>query len=361
MRLVTNADREASVTREERGPIDEAAQDWFLLLSSGEATAADRARFADWRDADPRHRAIYEELCRLWGDIDELREAFAAPQSPAPLVESTLSKIGRRRTGRLRDRNLDDGIFRRFRRRMLWSGMAAALATAAVFAMPQISLRLQADHLTSVGEQARIVLPDGSVAWLNTATALAVDYGRERRTVTLLRGEAEFEVAEDAGRPFDVLARDGRSRALGTVFAVRDLGRRNRGPDATVTVAEGLVEVVSPAPTASQSGGRVLLSAGRQVDYKEGEAPGVVREVSRPAATSWRDGIVAVEDMAFEQALAEIDRYRPGRILLLAEPQDLEPVTARLSLADLDDGLDALAATHGLRATRITDYLVVLR
>ncbi|WP_421709351.1 FecR family protein [Algihabitans sp.] len=354
------------MTREERGPIDEAAQDWFLLLSSGEATAADRARFADWRDADPRHRAIYEELCRLWGDIDELREAFAAPPSPAPVVESTLSKIGRRR-----GRNLDDGVFRRFRRQMLWSGVAAALAIAAVFTVPQISLRLQADHLTSVGEQARIVLPDGSIAWLNTATALAVDYGREGRKVTLLQGEAEFEVAEDAGRPFDVLARDGRSRALGTVFAVRDLGRRNKGPDATVTVAEGLVEVVSPArgtpqsgafqSGASPSGGRVLLSAGRQVDYKEGEAPGVVREVSRPAATSWRDGILAMEDMAFEQALAEIDRYRPGRILLLAEPQDLEPVTARLSLADLDDGLDALAATHGLRVTRITDYLVVLR
>ena len=344
------------MTREERGPIDEAAQDWFLLLSSGEATAADRARFADWRDADPRHRAIYEELCRLWGDIDELREAFAAPPSPAPVVESTLSKIGRRR-----GRNLDDGVFRRFRRQMLWSGVAAALAITAVFTVPQISLRFQADHLTAVGEQARILLPDGSVAWLNTATALAVDFGQERRTVTLLRGEAEFEVAEDAGRPFDVLARDGRSRALGTVFAVRDLGRRNKGPDATVTVAEGLVEVVSPAPTASLSGGRVLLSAGRQVDYNEGEAPGVVREVSRPAATSWRDGILAMEDMAFEQALAEIDRYRPGRILLLAEPQDLEPVTARLSLADLDDGLDALAATHGLRVTRITDYLVVLR
>lgn len=344
-------DRERAAS-EEPDPIDAAAQTWFWLLSSGNATAADRADFAAWQDADPRHRAAYEELCRLWADIDELREAFAAPPGPTSLPG-----------GRSRPAALRAGGFtsRLARRGALWGGVAAALTIAAVFAAPQLSLRYQADHLTAVGEQARVVLPDGSLAWLNTATALAVDYGKERRTVTLLRGEAQFEVAEDAERPFDVLAQAGRATALGTVFAVRDLGS-----GATVTVAEGLVEVVSPAPRAprsgeARSGGRVLLSAGRQVDYREGEGPGEVRTVSAAATTAWRDGVVAVEGLAFERALAEIDRYRPGRILLWADAGALEPVTARLSLAALDEGLDALAATHGLSVTRVTDYLVILR
>ncbi|WP_375595436.1 FecR domain-containing protein [Algihabitans albus] len=344
-------DRERAAS-EEPDPIDAAAQAWFWLLSSGNATAADRAGFAAWQDADPRHRAVYEELCLLWADIDELREAFAAPPGPASLPENRRRPAAPRAGG---------FASRLGRRAVLWGGVAAALAIAAVFAAPQLSLRYQADHLTAVGEQARVVLPDGSLAWLNTATALAVDYGEERRTVTLLRGEAQFEVAEDAERPFDVLAQAGRSRALGTVFAVRDLGS-----GATVTVAEGLVEVVSPAPRAprsggARSGGRVLLSAGRQVDYREGEGPGEVRTVSAAAMTAWRDGVVAVEGLAFERALTEIDRYRPGRILLWADAGALQPVTARLSLAALDEGLDALAATHGLSVTRVTDYLVILR
>ena len=77
--------------------------------------------------------------------------------------------------------------------------------------------------------------------------------------------------------------------------------------------------------------------------------------------TAWRDGVVAVEGLAFERALAEIDRYRPGRILLWTDGSALEPVTLRLSIAALDEGLDALAATHGLTVTRVTDYLVILR
>ncbi|MGP1253560.1 MAG: FecR family protein [Kiloniellales bacterium] len=344
-------DRERAVSGD-LGPIDEAAQAWFWLLSSGNATAADRAGFAAWQDADPRHRTAYEELCRLWADIDELREAFAALPGLASAAGGRSRPAAPRSGG---------STSRLGRGRLLWGGVAAALAIAVIVAAPQLSLRYQADHLTAVGEQARVVLPDGSLAWLNTATALAVDYREERRAVTLLRGEAQFEVAEDAERPFDVLARAGRSTALGTVFAVRDLGS-----GATVTVAEGLVEVVSPASGGPQSGearssGRVLLPAGRQVDYREGEGPGAVRTVAHAAMTAWRDGVVAVEGLAFERALAEIDRYRPGRILLWADASALEPVTARLSLAALDEGLDALAATHGLTVTRVTDYLVILR
>jgi transmembrane sensor len=80
--------------------------------------------------------------------------------------------------------------------------------------------RFAADHVTAAGETARVSLPDGSTAWLNTDSALRVAFDGARRLIRLLEGEALFEVAHDPARRFAVLAHDGLSTALGTRFAV---------------------------------------------------------------------------------------------------------------------------------------------
>ena len=125
---------------------------------------------------------------------------------------------------------------------------------------------------------------------------------------------------------------------------------------AQVTVTEGVVQVTT-------GGAQVTLSAGDRVSYRPGKTPGAVDHVAdgRIPALAWRRGLIVLNGQSFEQALAEIDRYRPGRILLLADPARLTPVTARLSLSSLDGGLRALAATQGLTVTRVTDYLMVIR
>lgn len=330
--------------------IDEAAQDWFLLLRSGEATGTDRARFQTWRDADPRHRRAYDELCDLWADIDDLRGAFAAPGMPSrqgPRGGNSAAAIATRPRGPVRRR-----------RQGVWAGLMAACVALLLIAGPDMATRIIADHRTGVGEQARVDLADGSVAWLNTDTAITVDYAAGHRRVSLLRGEAQFEVAKDPDRPFAVLSRKGRSRALGTIFTVRD-----QGPGATVTVSQGMVEVTSPVArddTPAPASHR-MLSAGEQVRYSEGATPGPVRRVNPKSSTAWRKGFIAIKDLPLADALVEIDRYRPGRIVLLAGTTDLETVTARLSIRAVDNGLEALAATHGLTVTRLTDYLVLVR
>ena len=68
-----------------------------------------------------------------------------------------------------------------------------------------------------------------------------------------------------------------------------------------------------------------------------------------------------IRDRPFAEALAEIGRYRPGRIVLLGDASRYGQVTARLAFADLDGGIDALAATHGLSVTRVTGYLMIIR
>lgn len=320
--------------------IGEAAQDWLLRLTSGDVTAAELESFEAWRAADPRHRAAYEEVRALWTGIDGLRPAFAPAVAPTPAPA---------RPAR-RGRGLALG-----RRIFAIGGLVAACLLLLMAAGPHPA-GLLADHRTAAGEQATVMLPDGSVALLNTATAIDVDFSPARRQVRLLYGEALFEVRPDRARPFDVLAADGRTRAVGTAFAVRDAE-----DGATVTVAEGTVAVRSPAEPPPPGAPPARVEAGQQVTYGRGRPPGPVRALDAAAATAWRDGVIAIRNQPLAAALAEIGRYLPGRILLLRDTSGLAPVTARISLEDVDSGIAALAATHGLSVTRLGRFLTVLR
>lgn len=324
--------------------IDAVAQDWFLRLGAGDLSSEEDARFKAWRDADPRHRAAYEELSTLWSDIGPLEPAFAPK--------------GRERRPEMQPRP-------RPRRAWLWAGsvvtgLAAACLLLFVFgpATSRLPARLLADHSTATGEQRMVSLPDGSIAWLNTDTAIDIAYTGERRRVKLLHGEALFEVQKDSARPFDVVAADGRTTAVGTAFAVKEADG-----GATVTVTQGIVSVMSPDAASGSAPGDsgTMVNAGQQVSYRRGEAPGPVRTLDAAAATAWRHGSIVIRDRPLAEALAEIGRYHGGRIVVMGSKSSYGAVTARVALADLDGGIDAIAATHGLTVTRVTNYLMIVR
>lgn len=324
--------------------IDAAAQDWFLRRGAGDLSSEEDARFKAWRDADPRHRAAYEELGSLWSDLGPLEPAFA-PKGRERRLETPPRRRPRR--GWLRAGSLV-------------SGLAAACLLLFVFgpAASRLPARLLADHSTAAGEQRMVSLPDGSIAWLNTDTAIDIAYTGERRRVKLLHGEALFEVQKDAVRPFDVVAADGRTTAVGTAFAVKDVDG-----GATVIVTEGTVRVTSPdtGSGAAPVPGGATVEAGQQVSYRRGEAPGPIRTLDPTAETAWRHGAIVIRGRPLAEALAEIGRYHDGRIVLLGDPSRYGAVTARVALADLNGGIDAIAATHGLSVTRVTNYLMIVR
>lgn len=98
---------------------------------------------------------------------------------------------------------------------------------------------------TPKGGQYRVNLPDGSLVWLNAASALRypAGFGKDSRTVEL-EGEAYFEIAKDASRPFTVklAARTGQMevKVLGTHFNINGYADR---PDIQTTLLEGSIEI----------------------------------------------------------------------------------------------------------------------
>ncbi len=298
---------------DDESPIHEAAAAWVARLSSADATDRDRAACEAWRAADPAHAAAYAEMEALWRQLGDV---------PDP----------RRRRG---PRGGLPGLV-----------LAAALGAALAHQLGLVD-RLRADLWSGVGDIAHATLDDGSRIDLNTDTALALRFTESERGIELLRGEAFFEVAPDAGRPFVVRGGGLRVRAVGTRFSVRA-----EGGDAPVEVAEGRVEVAA-------SGRPLAVSAGEAVRRVGGEALTVVKaDVAR--ATAWREGRLIFAGERLSAVLADLQRYRRGRIVLLDAGAGERRVTGAFDPRDTDEALAALAATMGVRVIRLTPLLVLV-
>jgi transmembrane sensor len=127
---------------------------------------------------------------------------------------------------------------------------------------------------------------------------------------------------------------------------------RQTGAGVGVSVERGTVRV-------SWRRHDLTLNAGESTRFGEqGEALPALR--LDPAEIAWQSGRLVFNGAPLRSVLEEMDRYWPGRIVLLDDAAGARPVSASLWLNDLDSGLDALAATQNVRITRLTRYLVVV-
>ena len=157
------------------------------------------------------------------------------------------------------------------------------------------------------------MLDDGSTVVLNTDSFVQVRFRKDRRDIILRKGEASFQVAHDAFRPFVVHAADGVAvKAVGTAFAVRE------GPKGVlVTVAEGVVEVARPQKATKAVERRyvtrdnqvVALNAAPMKQSSVGES-----QVSRRLA--WREGLLMFDGETLGQAAAEVNRYTQTPVVI---------------------------------------------
>jgi len=296
-----------------------------------------RAAFERWLAADPRHRQAFAEAERLW-------DALEAPVARVLAAESAILQSARQ----------DE-------RRPMWlaprlAALAACLVVAigaGLFWRDDVLDRLRSDRMTAVGEHAPLVLEDGSRITLNTDTAVALDLRPDRREVRLFRGEAWFDVAPGDGRPFVVATKSGSIRATGTSFDVR-----LDGDTAVVSLTEGGVELTSAGDGTSKSA--VALQPGQQARM----AAGVVSAAAsfdRTAVTAWLRSQLVFYDAPLAAVVAELNRYRPGRIVVVNGALDGVKVSGVFRTDDPEAALSVMADTLPIRVLRLTDYLVLLR
>lgn len=93
-------------------------------------------------------------------------------------------------------------------------------------------------YATTAGGYERVTLPDGSVIALNANSRVDVRYSSAERRVSLIGGEAQFNVTKNKQRPFIVGVGGISVRAVGTAFNVR-----MEPGEVEVLVTEGRVQV----------------------------------------------------------------------------------------------------------------------
>lgn len=274
------------------------ASAWIVRLHGPHRTADLEAGFRAWLAADPENARQFERVTEVWD----------AGATPVPGV----ARVGHWQTDSRRSPT----------RRWLLAAAVAILFIGTGFWSANY-LWHTPTYATGMGEQRIVRLSDGTRITLNSDSQVAINYRGVERRLRIDRGEAYFDVAKDASRPFLVRAGEHEVRALGTTFVVRyDVLRT------AVTLVEGKVAVSSlPAAATTfehlDAAGRASLAAaeetvlapGQRLVFAKGEAP-KLDEPRIEAVTAWRRGEVMLDKTALAEAVAEMNRYDQATLVI---------------------------------------------
>jgi transmembrane sensor len=152
---------------------------------------------------------------------------------------------------------------------------------------------------TPKGRMYRVILPDGTIAWLNAASHIKYPsaFSGAHRKVEL-KGEAYFEVAKDPIRPFFVKINETTSiEVLGTSFNVNAYSNEI---SINTTLLEGKVKVMAAANFR-------LLLPGRQALVENNYIKVIDADTDKVMA--WKNGLFDFTDASFASMMRQLERW----------------------------------------------------
>lgn len=320
--------------RDPRDPFDTADGDadigrqaaaWWARLRSDDFTQADADALRAWCARSPEHARAWRELQQVWQALDPaLTRVAAAP--PQANVLAFPARPGRRA----------------FLGGALAAGVAVLALRPPLGAWPSLQ-EWSADYRTGTGEQRQVSVSQQMTVQMNTQTRIDV---RAPEAIELLGGEAEI-LASGARQPVSVVAGAGRLLAQSARFNVR-----HTDDTVCVTCLAGAVQV-------QWQQHRLTLDAGQQLVYDE---RGVQAATAAPVqeASAWRTGALSFVGKPLAEVVDEINRYRPGRVLLRNAELGRRLVRMRFSIAQTDGALAMIRDLYGAQMTSLPGGIVLL-
>lgn len=302
--------------------VAEEATDWALRLDDDGVGEAELHAFDAWIAADPEHGRAYAKVRNLLGD-----------------TKAALSE----------DRAFTRRLVARRPRRAWGAAVVAAFVVlgGGLFLAMDGPLHLRADIVSGDHEMPHVTLADGTRVQLNADSALEEAFDGSVRRVVLLKGQAYFEVAKDAARPFVVVAGGGEARALGTAF--------------DVNLVDGSVAVSVTESRVAVTGDRTVeLSPGMRVSYGPDGHLGPVRKIPAGFEAPWRTGRLIFEDRPLGGVVEEIFRHLPGRVVVAEVGLRNRAITGSFDLSDPGAAFDSFREVFGLRAVQMGGLLTVI-
>jgi transmembrane sensor len=306
---------------------------WIVRLHAAGRTQALEAAFRRWRAADPENARQFDRVTEVWDAAPSLPLGAGVP----PTHLRPHSSVGP------------------------WLKAAMVVLVCGVLAYAAGQFPLADKFRTQVGEQRVVRLEDGSRIALNSRTTVAARFTSSRRRVTLENGEAYFEVAHDANRPFIVVAAGHVVTALGTTFLVRQDGENHTA----VTLVEGKVTVSidSQSPNSGEHARPAGASAGAASPARESSvtlSPGerlvlmrdALPKLDSPqidALLAWRRGEVVLDKTPLAEAVAEMNRYEAKPVVVAAAAGEQLRISGIYRIGDNRGFAATIARLYGLQ------------
>jgi transmembrane sensor len=307
---------------------------WVQRLLSSEATSDDAEELRRWRARSPEHAAALAEASRVWGAIGTAGRRFYHREDISAFL-----KVQSRRT---------------VARRAVLGGAIAAAAASYVVIRPPLGMwpswaELEGDYRTSRGEQRQITLPGQVSVKLNTQTSIALGGAAALDRVELINGEAAFATPPGAERTLVVQAAGVTATANNARFDVRHLAEASL---VRVTCLEGEVRI--------ERNGETRELGRRQQVRCNSEGFGTIVTVDPDVEAAWQSGIVIFQATPLEKVVEEINRYRPGRIVLVNPALAQKPVSGHFRIDQLDDILPRLKQAFDARVRLLPGGIALL-
>lgn len=315
----------------------EQAAHWYAVLSADDVTESDHVAWHIWLDQHPQHRIA-------WQHIEAVSRRFASLQTEGG-QHAAAAALKAARKPNLSRRKLINGA-------AVIAGVSfLGWSTWRYTPLPGLITTQTADYHTAIGDIREIALADGSRIWLNTASAMNIDYQPAVRRLQLIAGEILIQTSPDLqqfpGRPFIVDTGHGRLHALGTRFTVR-LDQE----DTRLVVFEGAVEVRAAYSMTSE-----IITAGWQIRFDRDRV--TEPQPADRARQVWAQGVLLADNMPLGDLIAELSRYRSGYLGVAPEVAGLR-VMGAYPVNDPDRVLTMLEQALPIRVKRTLPWWVTI-
>jgi hypothetical protein len=165
---------------------------------------------------------------------------------------------------------------------------------------------------TATGEQSPypLILADGSKVWLNAESSITfpVAFNGEERVVKMT-GEAYFEVAHNAAKPFRVVTKKQIIEDIGTAF---NINAYDNEPLAKTTLIKGAVKV----------SGITLKPGDQAVSNSQNNKIEIDRDINTNVITAWKDGYFRFDLETLPAIMREFARWYNVEVIYEGKPTD---------------------------------------
>jgi transmembrane sensor len=153
---------------------------------------------------------------------------------------------------------------------------------------------------TPRGGEYHLILADGTNVWLNAASSIRYPTaftGNDRRVE--VTGEAYFEVAHNAAKPFRVTSKGQTVEVLGTHF---NINAYDDEPGIKTTLLEGSVKV-------SNKDQKAILKPGQQAIVQSINNSIIIKNANTEEVVAWKNGYFLFDGEKIESIMRKVSRW----------------------------------------------------